>query len=56
MDVPSHSLNASSLHPRASLVAQVVKNAPAVQKTLVQILGWEDPLEAGMATHFSILA
>ena len=56
MDVPSHSLNASSLHPRASLVAQVVKNAPAVQETLVQILGWEDPLEAGMATHSSILA
>ena len=56
MDVPSHSLNASSLHPRASLVAQVVKNAPAVQETLVQILGWEDPLEAGMATYSSILA
>ena len=40
----------------ASLVAQMVKNPPAVQKTWVQSLGWEDPLEEGMATHSSILA
>ena len=40
----------------ASLVAQLVKNLPAVQETLVQFLGWEDPLEEGMATHSSILA
>ena len=39
----------------ASLVAQLVKNPPAMQ-TWVQSLGWEDPLEEGMATHFSILA
>ena len=39
-----------------SLVAQTVKNLPAVQETSVQSLGWEDPLEKGMATHFSILA
>ena len=32
------------------------KNLPAMQKTLVQSLGWEDPLEEGMATHSSILA
>ena len=39
-----------------SLVAQMVKNLPAMQETRVQSLGWEDPLEKGMATHFSILA
>ena len=39
-----------------SLVAQMVKNPPAVQETWVQSLGWEDPLEKGMATHSSILA
>ena len=33
----------------------MVKNLPAVQKTQVQSLGWEDPLEKGMATHSSIL-
>ena len=40
---------------RASLVAQMVKNLPAVQETWVQFLGQEDPLEKGMATHSSIL-
>ena len=40
----------------ASLVAQMVKNLPAMQKTRVQCLGWEDTLEKGMATHPSILA
>ena len=40
----------------ASLVAQLVKNLPAMQETWVQSLGWEDPLEEGMATHSSILA
>ena len=40
----------------ASLVAQIVKNPPAVQETQVWALGWEDPLEKGMATHSSILA
>ena len=39
----------------ASLVAQLVKNPPAMQKTWVQSLGWEDPLEKGKATHYSIL-
>ena len=34
----------------------MVKNLPAMQETQVQSLGWEDPLEKGMATHFSILA
>ena len=41
---------------RASLVAQVVKKLPAMQETWIQSLGWEDPLEEGMATHSSILA
>jgi len=39
---------------KASLVAQLVKNPPAMQKTWVQSLVWEDPLQKG--THSSILA
>ena len=39
-----------------SLVAQMVKNLPAVRETQVQSLGQEDPLEEGMATHSSVLA
>ena len=39
-----------------SLVAQLVKNSPAVRETWVRSLGGEDPLEKGMATHSSILA
>ena len=41
---------------RASLVAQLVKNLPAVQETRVRFQGLEDPLEKEMATHSSILA
>ena len=40
----------------ASLVAQMVESPPAMHKTQVQSLGWEDPLEKEMATHSSILA
>ena len=40
----------------ASLMAQMVKNPPAMQETWVQSLGWEDPLEKEMATHSSILS
>ena len=40
----------------ASLVAQLVKNPPAMQETWVRSPGWEDPLEKGMATRSSILA
>ena len=40
----------------ASLVAQLLKNLPAMQETLVPSLSWEDPLEKGKATHSSILA
>ena len=41
---------------RASLVAQMVKNLPEMWETWLPSLGWEDPLEKGMATHSSILA
>ena len=41
---------------RASLVAQKVKNSHAMWETWVQSLVWEDPLEEGMATHYSLLA
>ena len=37
-------------------MAQLAKDPPAMQETLVQSLGWEDSLEKGKATHFSILA
>ena len=40
----------------ASLLAQLVKNPPAMWDTWVQSLGWEDPLDKGMAIHSSILA
>ena len=38
------------------MVAQLAKNLPAMQETWVRSLGWEDPLEEGMAIHSSILA
>ena len=41
---------------RASLVAQMVKNLPAMRETWVRSLGWEDCLEKGMATHSSMIA
>ena len=44
------------LHVRAALVAQLVKNPPAVRETWVRSLGWEDPLEKGTAAHPSIMA
>ena len=37
-------------------MTQMVKNLPAMQETWIRSLGWEDPLEKGMATHSSILA
>ena len=40
---------------RVFLVAQLVKNLPAMWETWFQSLDWEDPLEEGMATHFSII-
>ena len=55
MDYPT---NSSPVRGRkwASLVAQTVKNLPAMQETCVRSLSWEDPLEKGMVTCFSILA
>ena len=44
------------MYEEASLVAQMVKSLPAMWETQVQTLGWEDPLEKGMAIHSSILA
>ena len=43
-------------YSRATLVAQMVKNPPAMQETPVPSLGWEDPLEEGVTTHSSVLA
>ena len=40
----------------SSLIAQLVKNPPAMRETKVRSLGWEDPLEKGKTTHFSVLA
>ena len=40
----------------ASLVAQLVKNPPAMWETWVRSLGWKDPLEKGKATHSGVLA
>ena len=47
---------ASPYNRTASLVAQAVKNLPAVRETWVRSLGWEDALEEGTATHSSVLA
>ena len=52
---PSGSDGKESAYSGASLVAQTVKNLPAVRETWVQSLGWDDPLEKGIATHSSIL-
>ena len=49
-------LNAYYFPGIASLVAQLVKNLPAMWEAWVQYLGWEDPLEEGMATHPNVLA
>ena len=49
-------MDEAALCPGSSLVAQMVKNLPAMQETQVQPLGQEDPLEEGMATYSSILA
>ena len=46
----------TTLKERVSLVAQMVKFLPAMLETWVRSLGWEDPLEEGMATHSSMLA
>ena len=45
----------TSIQYWASLIAQLVKNLPAMQETVVRFLGWENLLEKGRATHSSIL-
>ena len=52
----SGSLQKEIPHNRASLVLQMVKTLPPMQKIWIWSLGWENPLEEGMAIHFSILA
>ena len=49
-------INSYWMDAGTSLVTQMVKSLPAMQDTWVWSLGWEDPLEKGMATHSSILA
>ena len=64
MDPISYSFKARHFHhdrinitdSAPTLVAQMVKNTPAMRETWVRSLGWEDPLEEGRATHSSILA
>ena len=50
-----HGWQKSQIQLRTSLVAQMVKNLPAMWETWVQSLGWEEPLEEGMAIHSSVL-
>ena len=57
MPCPEKPLNFEQTYAdgQASLIAQLVNNLSAMQETLVQFLGREDPLEKGQATHSSIL-
>ena len=52
---PGEGIGSPLQYSWASLVAQMVKNPPAMQETWVRSLGWEEPLEEGMAAHSSIL-
>ena len=54
--IPAEGIGHPLQYSWASLVAQMVKNLPAMQETWVGSLGWEDPLKEGMATHCSIVA
>ena len=56
MGSPGEGIGYLLQYPWASLLAQMVKNPPAVWETWVQSVVWEDPLEMGMATHSSTLA
>ena len=55
-ETPVQFLGWEDLYFWTSLVAQLVKNPPAMWETWIQSLGWEDPLEKGKATHSSIVA
>jgi len=54
LDINSHLFCELNTH-LGSLIAQLVKNPPAMQETRVRFRGWEDPMEKGKATHSSIL-
>ena len=56
ISITTHHLTCGIKNEFICKAAQMVKNVPAMQKTQVQSLGWEDPLGKGMATHSSILA
>ena len=56
LEVQGEYLDVHLLQAWVSLVAQLVKNLPAMWETWILSLGWEDPLEKGMATHSCILA
>ena len=53
---PGEGIGHPLLYSWAPLVAQMVENPPSMRETWVRSLGWEDPLEKGMATHTSIVA
>ena len=53
---PAEGIGCPLQYSWASLVAQLVKNPPAMWETWVRSLGWEDPLEKGTFTHSSVLA
>ena len=53
---PGEGISYSLQYSWVSLVAQTLKNLPAMQETWVRSLGWEDPLEEGMKTNSSIVA
>ena len=55
-EIPREGIGYPLQYSWASLVAQLVKNPPAMRETSVQSLGWEDPLEKRTATHSSVLA
>ena len=56
MELTASLLKEGEIRDFASLVAQMVKNLPAMRETWVRSLNWEDPLEEGIAVHSSILA
>ena len=56
MELTASLLKEGEIRDFASLMAQMVKNLPAVRETWLRSLSWEDPLEEGMAVHSSILA
>ena len=55
-EVAQSCLTHFSTNTTASLIAQSVKNLPAIWETQVQSMGWEDPLEEDLVTHSSVLA